>query len=163
MIDKITSKHLASQSSRASVAVLVDGQNVNVLKYNRDVLNFVANLGEPSLLWFFHHWSDVRPSKVKKVETDGWEIINVREKGKNALDYQAIKAFREHCEASVMPDILVLITCDKDFLPLVKDHLQAGREVFVIGRRNAISHRLLSWVGSNFYWVEELHLLHVFS
>ena len=43
MIDKITSKHLASQSSRASVAVLVDGQNVNVLKYNRDVLNFVAN------------------------------------------------------------------------------------------------------------------------
>ncbi|PZV14877.1 MAG: hypothetical protein DCF21_12400 [Leptolyngbya sp.] len=147
---------LKHEVSKDTVAILVDGQNVDACKYSRDILNLAMGLGELSFSWFYHHWDRMKLYEMKRMKDDGWETINVLEAGKNALDYQAMNEIKQRCNIQGMPDILILVTCDKDFLPLVKDFLRAKRRVIIVGRRNAISHRLLSWVHHDFYWVEEL-------
>lgn len=146
-----------SQAAKSpTVAVLADGQNVNVIKYSKEVLKVANTLGDLIFLKLYHHWDRIKLTKIHRVKTDGWEAVPVLGRHKNALDDQAIQECQDYFHDSNMPDILILITGDKDFAGLVESFLAASRRVIIIGRRNSVSHRLKRLVKQDCLWVEEL-------
>ncbi len=145
-----------SGSCQKTVAVIADGQNINLWQHNEVILNFVSSLGDVALLWAYHHWRDIARAKEQQLWDQRWQCLDIVSKAKNALDRQAMEDFNRICP-HLSPDILVLVTNDGDFAPFIRHHLQADRNVIVIGRSGDISHRLLRLLRSDIYFVEDLY------
>lgn len=137
-----------------TVAVVADCQNVNVLKYGEAILHFVQSLGNAPILWAYQDCKKVKESKQKQLQALGWQCLSIISNAKNDLDNCLISDCRRLFQ-HWLPDIVVLISGDKDFVPLVKEILQTGKQVIVIGRQNNVSHRLQSLV-PEIYFVEHL-------
>jgi uncharacterized protein (TIGR00288 family) len=148
------SKKTKKRVSR-TIAVVADGQNVSVMKHSEVILRFVQQFGEVPILWAYHDWKKVKESKQKRFQALGWQCLSVITRAKNDLD----KCLIDDCQRLFqhwLPDIVVLISGDRDFVPLVKEVLGQGKQVIVIGRQNHVSHRLQVLVPKNVYFVEDL-------
>lgn len=141
-----------------TIAVLADCQNVGVIKHAEAILRFVQQQGETALLWAYHDWQTVKDTKQKHFQTLGWQCLNVCSKQKDALDKSLIRDFQRLLQ-SWIPDIVVLISGDRDFAPLVDEIIRLGKQVIIIGRQNYISHRLINLAPQKVYFLEDLELL----
>jgi hypothetical protein len=157
MKNQKTSDIRPSGSCQKTVAVIADGQNINLWQHNEVILSFVFSLGEVTLLWAYHHWRSISRPKEQKLWDQRWQCLDIVSKAKNALDRQAMDDFNRICP-HLSPDILVLVTNDGGFAPFIRHHLQAGRKVIVIGRRGDMSHRLLKLLPNDIYFIEDLYL-----
>ncbi|MEM1256528.1 MAG: NYN domain-containing protein [Cyanobacteria bacterium P01_H01_bin.21] len=137
------------------MAIFADGQNVDLSKYSQAIIHFAEQLGDVSILWAYHYWRKVKESAQQKLHTDGWQCLDIAGTIKNRIDDLLIKDYQQLCR-SWQPDIIVLISGDKDFEYLVKAHLAQGRRVVVIGRRDHVSKRLKRWIPNDVYFVEDL-------
>ena len=142
-------------SSPCKVAIFADGQNVNLFKYSQAIIDFAEQLGEVPILWAYDYWRRFKESVQQKLHTDGWQCLDIAGSIKNRLDDLLIKDCQQLCR-SWQPDVIVLISGDKDFECLVKTHLAQGRRVVVIGRRDHVSKRLKRWIPNDVYFVEDL-------
>lgn len=142
-------------SSPCTVAIFADGQNIDLSKYSQAIIHFAEQLGDVSILWAYNYWRKVKESAQQKLHADGWQCLDIAAIIKNRLDDLLIKDCRQLCR-SWQPDVIVLISGDKDFECLVKTHLAQGRRVVVIGRRDHVSKRLQRWIPNDVYFVEDL-------
>jgi uncharacterized LabA/DUF88 family protein len=143
------------QGSQA-VAVFADCQNVGSLfEYRQAVLTFVKQFGPVPLLWAYHYWREMKLLRELQLQSDGWQPIDVPIQDKNALDEQLIRDCHRLCRQPFIK-VVVLITGDKDFAPLVKSLISQNKQVIVIGRRGHVSRKLSALVPHDTYAIEDL-------
>ena len=145
-----------------TVAVAVDGQNVGLWKNSHAILSFAASLGTVSIQWVYHNCRKLKPCREARLQDQDWQFIDVATCTKNELDRRMMAALRKLCQ-SQPPDILVLVTNDKDFSPLIQEIHHQGIKVFVIGRRKDMSNRLKRLLPNDIVYVEDLLCLSVAS
>ena len=138
-----------------TVAILADGQNVDLSKYGRPILKFCRHFGEPRIQWAYHHWRLIKETVQERLLTDGWQCLDIGSNAKNKLD-QLLISNAKQLDAFGNPDILVIVSGDKDFAPLVQERLAANQQVKVIGRGGHTSHRLHQLLPNDVYAVERL-------
>jgi uncharacterized LabA/DUF88 family protein len=62
---------------------------------------------------------------------------------------------RAELDSSWSPDIIILVSGDGDFAPLVGELQLHGKQVIVFGRRGGTSPKLI-WLADEFYFAQEL-------
>ncbi|MEO0684308.1 MAG: NYN domain-containing protein [Cyanobacteria bacterium J06649_11] len=122
-----------------TVAVFVDGQNINLLKHNQNILSFAKKQGRIAQLSAYHNWRQFKIAKAQKLQMAGWLCIDIAGTGKNRLDRILIHHCQQLC-STLNPDVVVLVTGDKDFLCLVEACQAAGQRVEVLGRQDQVNH-----------------------
>jgi hypothetical protein len=151
----MTQSVLSKKNNQLTVAVFADGQNVCLKKYGSIILDFVNSLGDIPFLWAYHHWRTIPQEIEHRLQLQGWQCVDVAVKTKNELDNRLISDFNR-LSHHWMPDILVLVTGDKDFSSLVKSCQASGRRVIIIGRQNNVSKRLQKLNPKDVFFVENL-------
>ncbi len=141
-----------------TVAVAVDGQNVGLLKNGDAILRFASGLGNVSIQWAYYNYRKLKPRHEAQLQEQEWQCVDVAVCTKNELDHRMMMAVRKLC-SSQPPDILVLVTNDKDFAPLVEYARSQGIKIFVIGRRNGMSKKLKRLLSNGIVYIEDLKQL----
>lgn len=151
----LMAKKRNKQESQA-VAVFADCQNVGSLfKYRQAVLTFIGQFDTDPLLWAYNYWRSMNPLLEQQLQADEWQPIDVPLQTKNALDEQLIRDCRRLCRQPFIK-VVVLITGDKDFAPLVKSLISQNKKVIIIGRRDHVSQKLSALVPHDTYAIEDL-------
>ncbi|MBD1875338.1 NYN domain-containing protein [Nodosilinea sp. FACHB-131] len=149
-------RNLGSEKlQRPTVAVFADGQNVCLKKYGSTIIDFVNSLGDIPFLYAYHHWRAIPKETEHKLQLQGWQCVDVAVKTRNELDNRLMSDFAR-LSIHWMPDILVLVTGDKDFSPLIRACQMSERRVIVIGRHNNVSQRLQKLNPKDIFFVEDL-------
>ena len=146
-----------TQKNSLKVSVFADGENCNLLKYSQDIIHFIiTQFATNPILLAYHYWSEIDSSKQEKMQEEGWLCIDIGKQCKNCLDNLLIKNCLKFCKDQ-MPeiDVIILITCDHDYAPLIKDLQQLDKQVIVIGRQNNINKKLEEL--ATCYYLEELN------
>lgn len=149
------SKKQNKQGSQA-VAVFADCQNVgNLFKHRQIVLTFIEQFGSVPLLWAYDYWRKMKPLREIQLQSDGWQTIDVPTQNKNALDKQLIRD-GHRLGGQPFVKVVVLISGDKDFVPLAKWLVSQNKRVIVIGRRNHVNQKLRALALDDTYEIEDL-------
>lgn len=139
-----------------TVAVFADCQNVGSLFNHRQaVLAFVEQLSPVPLLWAYDYWRKMKPRRELQLQSDGWQTLDVPTQTKNALDEQLIRDCRR-LGGQPFIKVVVLISGDKDFVPLAKWLTSQNKRVIIIGRRNHVNHQLRALASDDSYAIEDL-------
>lgn len=151
----MSSQAISGYCNRPTVAVAVDGQNVGIRKNSNAILKFASNLGAVSIQWVYHNCRRLKPDYEARLQDQDWQFIDVAVSTKNELDRRMMTAIKKLC-TSQPPDILILVTNDKDFSPLVEDVQKRGVKVIVIGRRSGMSKKLKRCLPNDIFYIEDL-------
>lgn len=143
------------QQAPPTVAIFADGQNINLLKHSKRIIAFAKTLGRISQQSAYHNWRDVSPNKAEKLLSDDWLCIDIAGNGKNRLDMLLIKHCQQLC-STLKPDIIVLVSGDRDFRCLVETCHHSGQKIRVLGRRNNINHCFFRLIPQGVHHLEEL-------
>ncbi|QQE65710.1 NYN domain-containing protein [Leptolyngbya sp. BL0902] len=146
---------ISIQRNCSTVAVAVDGQNIDLLKNGDAILKIASTFGTVSIRWAYHDWRKWKLNRQKTIQNQGWQCLDVADRSKNGLDRFMMADCRQLC-ASHPPSILVLATNDGDFAPLVKELLAQRIKVIVIGRRNDMSKQLRQLLPKGIVYIEDL-------
>ena len=156
MPNKTIDKTAQSTPLSPAVVALADGQNINIRRYSQPILDFISRLGKPAMMRVYYPFRKMKESRENQFRKQGWDCVSVSTTGKNALDNQLIREFKQLSDCWV-PNILVLIANDRDYGPMVKATREAGCRVIIIGRRGCISRQLQRLVPpQDIYYVEDL-------
>jgi len=146
------------------IVVLADYQNVPLVKRRRNIngraiVSFVERLGNICLLLAYNHWRALGIENERLLTTEGWTCIDVPFTEKNAVDKHLIQDYQRSFQ-HMSPDIVVLISGDGDYAPLVRSLRKEGIRVVVIGWQGYVNHRLLRLLPDDVYFVQDLRGLH---
>ena len=145
------------QTVPPTVAIFADGQNINLLKHSQSIIAFAKTFGAISLLSAYHNWRQLKENKTQKLLTDGWLCVDIAGNGKNKLDALLIDHCQQLC-STLKPDVIILVTGDKDFRYLVETCQHSGQRVVVVGRRNYVSHCFHRLIPQGVHYLEDLKM-----
>ncbi|TVP69072.1 MAG: NYN domain-containing protein [Leptolyngbya sp. LCM1.Bin17] len=150
-----TSKQVPGPS-QFTVAVFADGQNVNLFKHTSAIATMISRFSDKFCLYAYHHWRKISVKKEIKLQRYNWRCIDVPITSKNGLDQRLMQDFYHLCQFW-QPDVLVLVTNDGDFAPIVKEQLTMGRQVKILGYKGKISKKLTQLLPNDIYFIEDLY------
>ena len=106
---------------------------------------------------YSHWWREIRASEFV-LDRVGFERIDVQGEFKNSADWHLKSDCREELFNVLSPDIIILVSGDKGFAPLVSELQLYRKQVIVFGRRSVTSYKL-KWLADEFYLVDQLYEL----
>ncbi|PSB35737.1 hypothetical protein C7B69_05435 [filamentous cyanobacterium Phorm 46] len=146
-----------SQSQR--VAILSDGENVQLNPKQGELLVAFA-LSKGCLDFQRHYYNPQHKNQVSaknQLENLGFQGVPVRNSGKNSVDKQFVFDCIKRVATKLSPDIIILVSGDRDFAGLILVLMALGKTVIVFARRESASKKLIKLVGDdNFHYVDEL-------
>lgn len=145
------------QPTLPTVVVFADGQNINLLEQSQSIIACAKTLGHISQLSAYHNWRQLKQAKAQKLQADGWLCIDIAGNGKNRLDKMLIHHCQQLC-STLKPDIIVLVTGDRDFRCLIESCQGRGQRIVVIGRRNYMSHCFHRLIPQGVHYLEDLRM-----
>jgi len=148
-----------SQSQR--VAILWDGQNVHLKQKEAESLVALAKSKGRLDYQNFYYNSEKENQLIDKnrLEKLGFKGIDVPD-GKNSADKQFVFDCIKRVAIKPSPDIIILVSGDRDFAGLIAVLMALGKTVIVFARRESASKKLIKLVGEdNFHYVDELSSL----
>ncbi|MFM6397988.1 MAG: NYN domain-containing protein [Planktothrix sp.] len=127
---------------KPNIAIYGDFQNVRTSPENIKFLHEWFNQkGNISINKYYANWSKENDQFAQALHQKGCKIIHVPSGEKNAVDHEIMG----DCKNDILSDrsirIVILITGDKDYLPLVKELQNLGIKVILIHGNN-VSQRL---------------------
>lgn len=140
---------------KRTVAIYWDFENVRVPNQAKCLIDFAQSKGNVVIQKVYSHWWRETWTSRCELYRYGFEQIDVLEEGKNSADrqlkYDCIKGFF----TQLSPDIIILVSGDKGFAPLVDVLQDKGKRVIVFGRQGVTS-RKLKKLANEFYFAEQL-------
>ena len=100
----------------------------------------------------YSHWQPTTEKYKHILENRDFEVIDVKEKGKNSVDRQLESECRQEFNSDLAPDILILVSGDKKYIPLVRDLQGLGKQVIIVGPLRRTNYELISLAEVGF-WV----------
>lgn len=141
---------------KANIATYWDVQNVRISPEKIKPLNqWLNQQGHILINKAYAYWRKETEQFEKAIFDANFDTISVASQEKNAVDDKIIR----DCDNDIMSDrsirIIILMTGDKDYLPLVKDLQQLGIKVILIHGDNNVSQSLKEAV-DEFYNIKAL-------
>lgn len=145
----LPSSGLHSGSSSGEIAVFWDYENVKVAAQGakaplaESLVNYAQTQGHPRIKMVYSNWRRERDILVQVLYSLGFETIHVSTGKENSVD---IKLTVDCLNAAYQyPDIhqFILVTADRDFVPLVNALKTLRKKVTLIGRAATASEQLL--------------------
>ena len=152
----ITAKQ-KSQSER--VAMLWDGQNVHLKQKEAELLvDFAKSKGRLECQKFYYNSQHKNQVDNKnRLQKLGFEGIDVPDRDKNSADKQLVFDCSKLFANKPSPEIIILVSGDRDFAGLIAILIALGKTVIVFARRKSARKQLINLVGeNNFHDVDEL-------
>ncbi|MCW6051996.1 NYN domain-containing protein [Lyngbya sp. CCAP 1446/10] len=165
-----TTSQQKSQSQR--VAMLWDGQNVYLKQKEAELLvDFAKSKGRLDCQNFYYNSQyENQVNDKNRAEKLGFKGIDVPD-GKNSADKQLVFDCIKRVAIKPSPDIVILVSGDRDFAGLIAVLMALGKTVIVFARRESKTvivfarresarKKLIKLVGEdNFHYVDELSSL----
>lgn len=148
-----------SQSQR--VAMFWDTQNVYLNQHQAKLLLAFAQskgrLEPPKFYYNPQHKNQVNDkNRLEKLGCQGVVV----DSGENSGDKQFVFDCSKRFAIKPSPDIIILVSGDRDFAGLIAVLMALGKTVIVFARRESASKKLIKLVGEdNFHYVDELSSL----
>ncbi|KAM3097734.1 NYN domain-containing protein [Phormidesmis sp. 146-35] len=142
-------------NSTPSCALYWDWQNVRCTDNEADYLlswaDIVFNLKSKKAYAYWRRENEQREEFLYKI---GLECVNIPSRQKNSVDDQLIQDCRSQALNNPQINVVILVSGDKDFAPLVRDLKAKGKWVIIIAQGN-VSKKLRE-LANEFYYVSEL-------
>ncbi len=140
---------------KLTVAIYWDFENVRIPHQAKCLIDFAQSRGNVVTKKVYSHWC--RETWTSKCELDhyGFEQVDVLEEGKNSADWQLKYDCIKELLSQLSPDIIILVSGDKGFAPLVGVLQDKRKRVIVFGRQGVTS-RKLKKLANEFHFAEEL-------
>ncbi len=156
---------MKNQKNKSSkVAVFADVENCYIPNYSQNIIHFLKQYSQYPTLFAYYNWSNNGKSNIvqQKLQKDSWKCITTANQAENWLDQLLIQNCLRFCKYEIPEiEIVVLITCDHDYVNLIKELHTLGKKVIVIGHRGKISHKLEKL--TNCYYLEDLKFVNLHS
>ncbi|WP_341731571.1 NYN domain-containing protein [Microcoleus sp. EPA2] len=92
-----------------------------------------------------------------KLEELGFQGVDVLSKDKNSADKQLIFDCLKRVAIKPYPDIIIIVSGDRDFAPLISLLLAVGKTIIVFAQRYSASKKLINLVGDDqFHYIDDL-------
>ena len=151
-----------TKQSQAPVHIYWDLQNVHLTQKQAELLvNFAKSKGRLDCFKIYYNSQNKNQLLAKNnVEYLGCQGVDVRSKDKNSVDKALTFDWIKRVVIKPYPEIIILVSGDRDFAPLISLMLAVGKIIIVFGRRKSASQKLINLVGEdNFHDVDELSSL----
>lgn len=143
---------------KLAVAIYWDFENVRVPYQAKCLIDFAQSRGNVVTKKVYSHWWRETWHSKCELYRYGFEQIDVLEEGKNSADWQLKYDSIKELLSQLSPDIIILVSGDKGFAPLVRVLQDKGKRVIVFGRQDVTSYKLRC-LADEFYFAEQLCLL----
>jgi uncharacterized LabA/DUF88 family protein len=161
---RITCSQKKRSQALAHVHIYWDLQNVHLTQKQAELLvAFAKSKGRLDCFKVYYN-SQKRNQLLAKnnVEYLGCQGVDVRSKDKNSVDKALTFDWIKGVYIKPSPEIIILVSGDRDFAPLVSLMLNVGKKIIVFAQRSSESKKLIKLVGDdNFHYVDELPSLFV--
>lgn len=148
------------KQSQALVSMYVDLQNVLDLtqKQAELLVAFAKSKGRLDCLKAYYNSQYENQVFAKnQLEYFGCQGVDVRSKDKNSADKQLIFDCIKRVAIKPSPEIIILVSGDRDFAGLISVMLELGKKVIVLAQRGRANKKLINLVGDdNFHYIDEL-------
>ncbi|UNU24995.1 NYN domain-containing protein [Microcoleus vaginatus] len=144
------------------VAILWDGQNVH-LKQNEAALlvDFAKSKGRLDCPKFYYNsQKENQVDDKNRLENLGFQGLDVPYSDPDSADKQLVFDCIKRVAIKPSPEIIILVSGDRDFAGLITVLMALGKTVIVFARRQSANEKLINLVGEdNFHDVDELSSL----
>ena len=136
-------------SDRTQVAVFWDYENVKVpaqggsASLPEALIAYARSIGHPCLKIVYSNWQRQDNSSVQALYSLGFEPIHVSMGKANSVDVKLAVDCLDTAHREPAITQFIIVTGDKDFIPLVNVLKNLGRQVTIIGRTERVSEQLL--------------------
>lgn len=147
------------------VAIFWDYENVHVVAKGINVplaeslIDYSESVGHTSVKKVYSNWSGVNQVITQALYSLGFEPIHVSMGKPNSVDVKLAVDCLDIAQKTPSIKYFIIVTGDKDFIPVVNWLKSHRKEVIIIGRSDIVSeHLILS--ANNFVSFEELSKMH---
>jgi NYN domain len=161
----MTDNHLAigkqKKHSQALVHVHIylDLQNVHLTQKQGELLvAFAKSKGRLDCFKVYYNSQKKNQLLAKNnLENLGSQGVDVRSKDKNSVDKALTFDWIKGVTIKPSPEIIILVSGDRDFAPLISLMLAVGKTIIVFAQCDSASKKLIKLVGDdNFHYVDEM-------
>jgi uncharacterized LabA/DUF88 family protein len=159
----MTNNHLPigkeKKQSQTSVHIYWDLQNVHLTqKKAESLVTFAKSKGRLDCLKIYYNSEHRNQFLVKNnVEYLGFQGVDVRSNDKNSVDKELTFDWIKRVAIKPSPNIIILVSGDRDFAPLISLMLAVGKTIIVFAQCCKASKKVINLVGDdNFHYVDEL-------
>lgn len=144
-------------SKKNSVNIYVDNQNIKLnLELANLLLTFAKIQGALHRANIYDFWPDNNPNASQKyLENLGFNCISVISPLKDCADYQLVFDCIGDLDGDGWPNIIILVSGDGDFQPLVSHLKKIGIKAIVFARKGNVKKTLID-AANEFHLIEEL-------
>ncbi|WP_377478765.1 MAG: NYN domain-containing protein [Microcoleus anatoxicus] len=155
--------HLAigkqKKQSQPLAALYCDIQNVHLTqKQAKLLLDFArAKWRLDCLKAYYNSYFQNQLLANNQLEYLGFQGVDIPSKDKNSADKQLIFDCLKRVAIKPSPDIIILVSGDRDFAPLISLMLAVGKTIIVFSQRDSASKKLINLVGDDhFHYIDDL-------
>lgn len=141
------------------VAILWDGQNVHLKQKEAELLVALAK-SKGRLDWQNFYYNSQHENQVNdknRLEKLGFKGVDVPDSRKSSADKELVFDYSKLFAIKPSPEIIILVSGDRDFAGLIAILIALGKTVIVFARRKSARKQLIKLLGEdNFHDVDEL-------
>ncbi|TAG92094.1 MAG: NYN domain-containing protein [Oscillatoriales cyanobacterium] len=159
----MTNNHLPigkeTKQSQALVHIYWDLQNVHLTQKQAELLvAFAKPKGRLDCLKTYYNSQHQNQLLAKNnVEYLGFQGVDVRSNDKNSVDKALTFDWIKRVAIKPSPEIIILVSGDRDFAPLISLMLAVGKTIIVFAQRCKASKKVINLVGDdNFHYIDNL-------
>jgi uncharacterized LabA/DUF88 family protein len=145
---------LMPKNQKHSVSIYWDCQNVHINPFLAQYFKiFAESRGELVALKAYANWLQENPVFPERLQELGYDCIHVSITKKNSVDEKVINDGEKQLDRDP-PSLLILVTNDGDFAPLVRQYKAKGIPVIIFGSRKMS--KKLQKLADQVYFVDQL-------
>ncbi|MGB7709644.1 MAG: NYN domain-containing protein [Microcoleus sp.] len=159
---KMTNNHLIgkqTKQSQALVDIYWDLQNVHLTqKQGESLIALAKSKGRLDCLKAYYNSQHQNQLLAKnQLEYLGFQGVDVRSDDKNSADKQLIFECIKRVAIKPSPEIIILVSGDRDFAGLISVMLAVGKTIIVFAQRCKASKKVINLVGDDhFHYIDDL-------
>jgi NYN domain len=158
----MTNNHLIGKQkkhSQALVSIFWDLQNVHLTqKQGESLIALAKSKGRlDSLKAYYNSQHQNQLIAKNQLEYLGFQGVDVPSNDKNSADKQLIFECIKRVAIKPSPEIIILVSGDRDFAGLISVMLAVGKTIIVFAQRCKASKKLIKLVGDDrFHYIDDL-------
>ncbi|MCL1465800.1 NYN domain-containing protein [Argonema galeatum] len=144
-----------AKAMKNRVSIYWDFENVRVPDRAECLIDFAQSRGDLITKKVYSHWRRETSASEYALDGVGFDRIDVQEEFENSADLQLESDCLKELFSSLSPDIIILVSGDKDFAFLVRQLQRYQKQVIIFGRQGVTSYKLIL-LADEFHFAEEL-------